>query len=137
MSVPTSKASFTFHNVGSSATFYVQFNPSEMKMDDSAAWKESETKHKSKPKITYDKAAPSMLNMKLFFDTTDSGESVDEKYVKHLRAGTDATYVKEVNDGPEEGEKKKFCRPPHVDFKWKEIEFKAKMESVRHLSDVA
>ena len=141
MSQPTEKAKFKIYNKGATATFHVQFNPAELKIDDSALWKESETKHKSRPKLTYDKAAPSMLNMKLYFDTTDTLESVDSKYVKHLRAATDATYEYEVKAGGEAKEgaaeggeadedKKKVIRPPYVDFEWKDIKFQGVMEKV-------
>ena len=75
-----------FQNVDSGSTFYVQFNPKEFKMDESASWKDSDEQEKQEPLLTYEKGNPTKVSMELIFDTTDNGSSVADTYIKELRA---------------------------------------------------
>ena len=57
------KAFFT--NVDKDKTFYVQFNPKEFKLDESAAWKPSDEHENDKPLLTYEKGNPTSVSMEL------------------------------------------------------------------------
>lgn len=115
-----SKAYFT--NVDGGGTFYCQFNPKELKLDDTASWKPSDEQGQSKPLLTYEKGQPAVLSMDLVFDTTDTGASVQGR-VDAMRAFMAAS-VKEKDEGGESS------RPPHVDFHWKGFTFKGVVEKM-------
>ncbi|TVQ89452.1 MAG: hypothetical protein EA397_15445, partial [Deltaproteobacteria bacterium] len=92
--------------------FYVQFNPTELKLKESAKWEN--TTEDPFPDIKFQGKDPSKLSMELIFDTTDTGESVDSTWVKHLRA-----YVSPTQEvGTEEDDERKISRPPFVQFLW-------------------
>jgi hypothetical protein len=115
------KASFTNDDTG--ANFQVQFNPKEFKLDESAAWKDSEEFQQEKPLLTFDRGKPSTLSMDLIFDTTDTGQCVELMFVREMRSLLSVT-VKKTEDN------KEIKRPPHVIFKWKDFEFECVCEKI-------
>ncbi len=118
----TSGGKAYFTNVDGGGTFYCQFNPKELKLEDTASWKPSDEQGKSKPLLTYEKGQPAVLSMDLVFDTTDTGGSVQGR-IDALRAFLAAT----VTEKDEGGESK---RPPHVDFHWNSFTFKGVVEKL-------
>ncbi len=115
------KASFT--NLDAGASFQVQFNPKEFKLDETAAWKDSDEFQQEKPLLTFDRGKPSVVTMELIFDTTDTGECVELMFVREVRSLLSVT-VEETKDG------KTIKRPPHVKFEWKDFTFDCIVEKV-------
>jgi hypothetical protein len=115
-----SKAYFT--NVDGGGTFYCQFNPKELKLDDTASWKPSDEQGQTKPLLTYEKGQPAVLSMDLVFDTTDTGASVQGR-VDAMRAFLAATVTESDAGGQSQ-------RPPHVDFHWKSFHFRGVIEKI-------
>ncbi|MCA9488653.1 MAG: LysM peptidoglycan-binding domain-containing protein [Myxococcales bacterium] len=118
----TSGGKAYFTNVDGGGTFYCQFNPKELKLEDTASWKPSDEQGQSKPLLTYEKGQPAVLSMDLIFDTTDSGGSVQGR-VDALRGFLAAT-VAEADEGGQS------TRPPHVDFHWKSFTFRGVVEKI-------
>jgi hypothetical protein len=104
--------------------FYVQFNPKELKLDESAAWKASEEHEADKPLLTYEKGNPTTVSMELIFDSTDTGDNVNDKYIKELRGFLTGS----IDDKKEDG--KAVKRPPYCKFVWGEFEFECVIEKV-------
>jgi LysM repeat protein/uncharacterized protein YoxC len=122
-----SKANFTqvdtsYTEVGS--PFYVQFNPKDLKLTDSSKWKVGEEVSKEKPSLTYEKGDPAKLMMELIFDTTDDGSSVEENYVKNLRAFFSAALEAEDDEG------NATTQPYFSKFTWNEFEFVGVIEKL-------
>jgi len=115
------KAFFT--NVDASETFYVQFNPKQLTLGDSAKWDVSEELQNDRPKLTFTRGDPSTLGMELVFDTTDTMEDCHEKYVKKLRA-----FLSNTVSGQEDGHDVK--RPPHLTFTWNAFKFECVLTSL-------
>lgn len=118
----TSGGKAYFTNVDGGGTFYCQFNPKELKLEDTASWQPSDEQGNSKPLLTYEKGQPAVLSMDLIFDTTDSGSSVRGR-IDALRGFLAATVTERDEGGSSE-------RPPHVDFHWKDFTFRGVMEKV-------
>jgi LysM repeat protein len=118
----TSGGKAYFVNVDAGGTFYVQFNPKELKLEDTASWKSSDEQGKPKPLLTYEKGEAAVLSMDLIFDTTDSGGSVQGR-IDALRAFLAAT----VTDSDEGGTSK---RPPHINFHWASFSFEGVCEKI-------
>ncbi len=112
-----------FINDDGGATFYVQFNPKEMKLDESAAWKESKEFQVDKPLVEFDRGKASSLTMELIFDTTDSGDDVRDKWTSKL-AGFVAVTVSDTKNVHE------ATRPPRCTFNWGSFSFPAVIEKV-------
>lgn len=115
------KAYFTNDDFGQ--VFYVQFNPKEFKTDEAVAWKDSKEFHIAKPLIEFDRGKPSALAMELIFDTTDTGEDVNSKWVDKLRMFLTVIVPSFKN-------KKLTFRPPYCTFCWGGFEFPGVVESV-------
>lgn len=112
-----------FINDDGGATFYVQFNPKEMKLDESAAWKESKEFQIDKPLVEFDRGKASSLSMELIFDTTDTGEDVRERWTSKL-AGFVSVTVSDTDNVHD------ATRPPRCTFNWGSFSFPAVIESV-------
>ncbi len=112
-----------FINDDGGATFYVQFNPKEMKLDEAAAWKESEEFQIDKPLVEFDRGKASSLTMELIFDTTDSGDDVREKWTSKL-AGFVSVTVSDTDNVHD------ATRPPRCTFNWGSFSFPAVIEKV-------
>lgn len=118
----TSGGKAYFVNVDAGGTFYVQFNPKELKLEDTASWKSSDEQGKPKPLLTYEKGEAAVLSMDLIFDSTDTGGSVQGR-IDALRAFLAAT----VTDSDEGGTSK---RPPHINFHWASFSFEGVCEKI-------
>lgn len=112
-----------FINDDGGATFYVQFNPKEMKLDESAAWKESKEFQVDKPLVEFDRGKASSLTMELIFDTTDTGDDVRERWTSKLAGFVAVTVGDEDNVH-------KAVRPPRCTFNWGSFSFPAVIEKV-------
>lgn len=115
------KAYFTHDDYGS--VFYVQFNPKEFKVDEAVAWKDSKEFHVWKPLIEFDRGKPSALAMELIFDTTDTGEDVNSKWIDKLRQFLSVNVISFKN-------KKFTLRAPHCSFCWAGFTFPGVVESI-------
>lgn len=118
----TSGGKAYFVNIDAGGTFHVQFNPKELKLEDTASWKSSDEQGKPKPLLTYEKGEAAVLSMDLVFDTTDTGGSVQGR-IDALRAFLAAT----VTDSQAGGTSK---RPPHINFYWKDFSFEGVAEKI-------
>lgn len=118
----TSGGKAYFVNIDAGGTFYVQFNPKELKLEDTASWKSSDEQGKPKPLLTYEKGEAAVLSMDLVFDSTDTGGSVQGR-IDALRAFLAAT----VTDSDEGGTSK---RPPHINFHWASFKFEGVCEKI-------
>lgn len=103
--------------------FFVQFNPKELKLEDTASWKSSDEQGKPQPLLTYEKGEAAALTMDLIFDTTDQGGSSIQGRIDALRAFLN-TSIPVTNAG---GQSK---RPPYIDFHWKSFHFQGVCEKV-------
>jgi len=128
MADPSTSEKAYFTNVHSSKKFYVQFNPKGYTLTDKATWKASNEQQKQKPVATYEKGEQATISMDLFFDTTDTGENVNERFVDPLRdflsPGVTGTY----EEGPQKD--KKWKRPPFCTFTWGTFSFDCVVTSV-------
>lgn len=112
-----------FINDDQNTIFFVQFNPKEFKLDESATWKDSQEFHVDKPLLEFDKGKPSQLSFELIFDTTDSGDDVRTEWTSKLAA------FLAVTEEPKEP-KKPGTRPPHCTFVWGGFTFEGVIESI-------
>ncbi|MEZ4318041.1 MAG: LysM peptidoglycan-binding domain-containing protein [Myxococcota bacterium] len=103
--------------------FFVQFNPKELKLEDTASWKSSDEQGKPQPLLTYEKGEAAALTMDLIFDTTDQGGASIQPRIDALRAFLN-TSIPVQNAG---GQSK---RPPYIDFHWKSFSFQGVCEKV-------
>ena len=126
--------------------FYVQFNPTELKIDKGASWKEAENMS-TETGLEFTKVEPRTVSMELFFDTTqaspgsekeadDSSEydDVREKWVNHLMSFTNADFEAKdvtIDTGEEKSSKSgKTGHPSRVKLLWKGIDIVCVMEKV-------
>jgi hypothetical protein len=112
-----------FINDDGGATFHVQFNPKEMKLDEAATWKESTEFQIDKPLVEFERGKASSLSMELIFDTTDTGEDVRTRWTSKL-AGFVSVTVSDTDNCHD------ATRPPRCTFKWGSFVFPAVIESV-------
>ncbi len=103
--------------------FYVQYNPKELKLEDTAAWKSSDEQGKPQPVLTYEKGEAASLTMDLVFDTTDSGGSSVQPRINALRAFLNTSEPVENAGGDAK-------RPPYIDFNWKDFSFQGVCEKI-------
>ena len=102
---------------GSSA-FFVQFNPVQLSLDEGTSWKIAGKSIEESTEPEFQEKSPTTLSMDLIFDTTDSGKSVHEEWVKKLRA-----YVSPTVKGKHPADDTHATRrPPFVRFQWGEKE---------------
>ncbi|TNE90639.1 MAG: LysM peptidoglycan-binding domain-containing protein [Deltaproteobacteria bacterium] len=111
--------------------FYVQFNPKEFSLDESAGWSDGksaddkETSTTAKDAfLTYDKGTPVTVSMELVFDTTDTGDDLNEKWIKPLRGFLHPS----VDD--KDDQENPIVRPPYIVFKWGSFELPCVIESL-------
>ena len=81
-----------FESLDGGGTFTVQFNPKELKLDEKASWKASDEHGEDEPHLTYEKGEPTALTMELIFDTSDTKENVNTKFIVPLRGFMTAQY---------------------------------------------
>lgn len=112
------------------ATFFVQFNPKEFKLDESAGWTDgksaSDKTSSTAPTdalLTYDKGKPATVAMELIFDTTDKKQDVSKVWVDPLRSFLSATVDDKDGDSP-------TLRPPYCLFKWGSFSFSCVVEKL-------
>jgi LysM repeat protein len=115
------KAYFTHDDYG--AVFHVQYNPKEFKFDEAVAWKDSKEFSVWKPLVEFDRGKPASLSMELIFDTTDTGDNVDEKWVSKIRAFLAVNVPAFANE-------KLTLRAPYCTFCWGSYEFAGVVESL-------
>lgn len=117
-----------------SSTFYVQFNPKELKLDDRANYS-PDSAEKSGDKKDFHGREGAKLSMELIFDTTigsdgraGSGANVNDVFVRPLRAFLALTPPEDGGSDTEtqDGED----RPPTVQFRWGPFSFMGAVDSV-------
>jgi len=117
-----------FESLDGGGTFTVQFNPKELKLDEKASWKASDEHGEDEPHLTYEKGEPTSLSMELIFDTSDSQENVNTKFIVPLRGFMTAQYEDaEAKDATGGGSNK---RPCYAKFIWGNFEFDGVVEKV-------
>ena len=122
MATSGGKASFIDLEAGY-GTFQVQYNPKEFKVDKAVSWKEHDDQGQTAAPLEFQKGAPMVVSMDLYFDTTnESGADVRDKWVNGLLCLTNAKV------DPGEGLEKK--RPPKVKFTWGSFSMTCVIESV-------
>ena len=126
--------------------FYVQYNPTALKIDKGASWKEAENMS-TETGLEFTKVEPRTISMELFFDTTqatpgsekaadDSSEydDVREKWVNHLMSFTNADFEAKdvkIETGEEKSSKSgKTGHPTRVKLLWKGIDIICVVEKV-------
>ena len=122
------KATFTDLD-GGGGSFAVQFNPKELKLDEKASWKPSEEHGQSKPLLTYEKGEPTQLTMELIFDTTDTGDNVNSKFIQPLRDFMTARYKDDAVAADVKTDKPNV-RPCYCLFEWGGFSFNGVVEKV-------
>lgn len=124
MSASGGKATFEDLESGG-GQFAVQYNPKEFKVDKAVSWKEHDDQGQTNAGLEFQKGAPLVVTMEMYFDTTNEGNSdVREKWVNKLMYLTNAS-VEETSEG---SAKKK--RPPKVRFTWGSFTMTCVLESV-------
>ncbi len=82
--VAENKQKATLHNLDTGDTVTFQFNPSEYTFKRRNQFKETAGHGLETPALEFSGGRPATLKMKLFFDTTDTGEDVRQKYTGKL-----------------------------------------------------
>lgn len=115
---------------GKNSTFACQFNPDELHISSQAKMNTINRKRKDKPIVQYMGGNSSVLDLRLFFDTSTSYE---------IKSGSDAKPVKEkaedvsVYTGTILSLVKmedKVSRPPVVTFRWGSLKFSGFVDNV-------
>lgn len=111
--------------------FFVQFNPKEFKLDESAGWSDGKTADDKQTvetakdaALTYDKGKPVTVSMDLIFDATDDNGDVHTKWIQPLRSFLSATVP------GKDGEGNPTVRPPYCLFKWGSFEMPCVIEKL-------
>jgi hypothetical protein len=86
-----------------------QFNPEEYSLKKQNSWKEKPVKGMEVPELEFSGGKPATLKMKLFFDTTATGEDVRQTYTDKL---WDMMKLSTTNQATGKGE------PPKCQFQW-------------------
>lgn len=107
---------------GEAGQFTVQYNPKELKLEDTASWKPSDEQGQDRPLLTYEKGEPAVLSFDLIFDSTVENVSV-QGAVDRLRSFLTASQSEEDSGGQSK-------RPPHVTFNWGGFSFDGVVEKV-------
>lgn len=107
---------------GEAGTFTVQYNPKELKLEDTASWKPSDEQGQEKPLLTYEKGQPAVLSFDLIFDSTVENVSV-QGAVDKLRSYLAASQTEQDEGGSSR-------RPPHVTFNWAGFKFDGVVEKI-------
>ena len=123
MATSGGKASFIDLEAGY-PPFQVQYNPKEFKADKAVSWKEHDDQGQTLPNLEFQKGAPMVVSMDLYFDTTNEENSdVRTKWVNGLLCLTNA--VVKLSEGSTDKK-----RPPKVKFTWGSFQLTAVVESV-------
>lgn len=120
----TQKASFEVENSG---FFEVQYNPEKFQIDRSANWSEA-SEQGQKSGLEYQKTAPAVVSMELFFDTTVDGSDVRTSWVNKLVYALDP-HIEVTKEG-DQGVPLKKIRPPKIIFRWGNFQFLGVVESL-------
>ena len=122
----TAGGNATFEDLESGGgQFAVQYNPKEFKVDKAVSWKEHDDQGQTNAGLEFQKGAPLVVSMDMYFDTTnESNSDVREKWVNKLVYLTNAS----VEESSEGSAKKK--RPPKVKFTWGSFTMTCVVESV-------
>lgn len=125
MSQSGGKAKFVSLDTG--ASFTVQYNPKDFKVDKSLTWEESKTQGKSGNSLQFQKGAPMTASFDLLFDTTADGMSnVQTTWVNSLLAFTNS----EVSPSSGEAAELSKKRPHALKFTWGNFTMDCVIESV-------
>lgn len=125
MSQSGGKAKFVSLDTG--ASFTVQYNPKDFKVDKSLTWEESKTQGVSGNSLQFQKGAPMTASFDLVFDTTaDDMSNVQTTWVNSLLRFTNSE-VKATTGEQAELDKK---RPHALKFTWGNFTMDCVIESV-------
>ncbi|NMB88211.1 MAG: hypothetical protein GYA17_07610 [Chloroflexi bacterium] len=91
-------------------TIPCQFNPQELSLTRSVSWEGAETPFLNSPTMQFRGSPATKCSLKLFFDTTDSGDDV--------RAYTNQLLRLTLKSGGGTGKGDVFASPPTVKFIW-------------------
>ena len=120
----TEKARFEVENSGH---FEVQYNPEKFQVDRSANWSEA-SEQGQKSGLEYQKTAPAIVSMELYFDTTVDGSDVRASWVNRLVYALDP-HIEVTKEG-DQGVPLKKIRPPRIIFQWGSFQFYGVVESL-------
>lgn len=98
-------------NLDTQATITCMFNPTDYSFSKSVSWTPSQDRGANVPVLEFTGGEAAVVTLKLFFDTTDSGEDVRTKYTNAL---WDLAMVNADQIDP----KTNKGRPPNCSFEW-------------------
>lgn len=110
-------------NSDKSQNFYFQFNPKDFTLKEAAEYEDEKTFAVGAPVNHYKKHKPASVDLTVYFDTSDTGDSVATKYVDKLRG-----FLKP--DIEETVKNEKVKRPAHAVFAWKDFRFECVITKV-------
>ncbi|MBT8493899.1 MAG: hypothetical protein KJO07_12675 [Deltaproteobacteria bacterium] len=91
-------------------------NPKEFQVDKTVPWSKKTNHHQDAPALEFTHAEPKNLAVELLFDTYESGESLEAKYIAPIEA------MSSIDSA--------LGRPPKVLFTWGTFKFHGAIESV-------
>lgn len=101
----------TLRNLDTQKRITCMFNPTDYTFAKSVSWSQSTDRGANVPQLEFTGGEPATLTLKLFFDTTGSGEDVRTKYTNDL---WDLAMVNKDKIDP----KTNKGRPPTCTFEW-------------------
>ena len=101
----------TITNVDTDERVECMFNPTEYSFSKKAEWRESDRRGHDVPHLEFSGGKPTVLKMKLFFDTYETGVDVREKY-------TNALWRLAMVDADLRDQRTESSRPPRCEFRW-------------------
>ena len=111
-------------NLDTQKCIYCMFNPTDYAFSKSVTWAQSSDRGANVPTLEFTGGEAAVLTLKLFFDTSDTGEDVRKKYTNDL---WDLAMVNKNKADPKTGK----ARPPRTTFEWgKAWSFEAYVTSI-------
>lgn len=98
-------------NLDTQKTLTCMFNPTDYTFSKSVTWSEAKDRGANIPVLEFTGGESAILTLKLFFDTTDTGEDVRSKY-------TNALWELAMVNKDKIDSKTGKGRPPNVCFEW-------------------
>lgn len=98
-------------NLDTQKTISCMFNPTDYSFSKSVSWAQAADRGANTPVLEFTGGEAAVLTLKLFFDTSDTGEDVRSKYTNAL---WDLAMVNKAKIDPATGK----GRPPNCSFEW-------------------
>lgn len=111
-------------NLSTGEIAYFMFNPSEYTISKSNSYQPQSKKGKNTPKFEFKQGGAATLKLQLFFDTYMDVDRVD------VRTYTEILWKMMYVDKTEQIATTEKSDPPHVEFKWGTVDFRAVITSM-------